>query len=306
MTSKKKKDNGIGFFQIGNDKKVSGTLLIIDYIYVVPSLIEDAEVTERIRNQIKYFSKNKDKIKNRITRQVNLFRPFVNEKRLNLLKNYRLNFMSYNLKKGKEYSKKAIQSMLVFENINISEDEYIESVLNLGVFKRTDFYEVETIRNLRRAWQHLMGTLEEKLDLDYIMLINHILVEHEALYTLRLRHCDTGVSGVTERIPPPNKNKVLGFLDYILVDRKMTEENRALEIFCQIITQQWFYNGNKRTAVITANKILISNGCGVLIINDENIVEFDVLLTNYYNKKTTDEKKILKEFLISKCIKRFQ
>lgn len=40
---------------------------------------------------------------------------------------------------------------------------------------------------------------------------------------------------------------------------------------------QIFWDGNKRTSMLVANKILIQNGCGIISIKEENIFEFNRL-----------------------------
>ena len=62
---------------------------------------------------------------------------------------------------------------------------------------------------------------------------------------------------------------------------------------------QVFWDGNERTSMIIANKILIQNGCGIISIKEENIREFNTLLTEYYN--TGNQEKI-STFLYDKCL----
>ena len=62
---------------------------------------------------------------------------------------------------------------------------------------------------------------------------------------------------------------------------------------------QIFWDGNKRTSMIIANKMLIENGCGIITVKEENINEFNKLLTEYYN---TNNKNKIVEFLYEKCI----
>ena len=62
---------------------------------------------------------------------------------------------------------------------------------------------------------------------------------------------------------------------------------------------QLFWDGNKRSSIIIANKIMISRGKGIITIKDSNLQEFNTLLTEFYN--TNDSKKI-EEFLYKKCI----
>ena len=74
---------------------------------------------------------------------------------------------------------------------------------------------------------------------------------------------------------------------------------KAIKLMLYLMRSQIFWDGNKRTSMIVANKILISNGCGVITIKECDIKEFNTLLTEYYNTNN-DEKLCL--FLYEKCI----
>ena len=58
-------------------------------------------------------------------------------------------------------------------------------------------------------------------------------------------------------------------------------------------------DGNKRTSLVLANRILIEAGAGMLTINDKNMEQFNELLVAYYN--TGDSEK-LKQFLYETAI----
>jgi prophage maintenance system killer protein len=55
-----------------------------------------------------------------------------------------------------------------------------------------------------------------------------------------------------------------------------------------------FIDGNKRTSVIYANHILISQGAGLIAIPEEDIPEYKQLLIGYYE---TEKTAIIKQFL---------
>lgn len=66
-----------------------------------------------------------------------------------------------------------------------------------------------------------------------------------------------------------------------------------------MMKSQLFWDGNKRTSMLIANKDLISNGKGIISIGEKNIFEFNQLLSNYYSY---DSKEELKNFLLEKCL----
>ena len=62
---------------------------------------------------------------------------------------------------------------------------------------------------------------------------------------------------------------------------------------------QIFWDGNKRTSMIVANKIMIENGCGIITIKEEYIKDFNRLLTEYYNTNNMDS---IMRFIYDNCI----
>lgn len=62
---------------------------------------------------------------------------------------------------------------------------------------------------------------------------------------------------------------------------------------------QLFWDGNKRTSSICANKIMIKNGCGIIKVPDKHLIEFNRLLSDYYS---TDNKANIKSFIFENCI----
>ena len=62
---------------------------------------------------------------------------------------------------------------------------------------------------------------------------------------------------------------------------------------------QLFWDGNKRTSTICANKIMIQNGNGIIKIPDDKLQEFTTLLSDFY---TTNEKEKIKQFIFDNCI----
>ena len=62
---------------------------------------------------------------------------------------------------------------------------------------------------------------------------------------------------------------------------------------------QLFWDGNKRTSTISANKIMIQNGKGIIKIPDNKLKEFNILLSEFY---TTNNMEKIKQFIYKNCI----
>ena len=74
---------------------------------------------------------------------------------------------------------------------------------------------------------------------------------------------------------------------------------RAIKYMLWGMRKQLFWDGNKRASTIVANEIMIENGCGIIIVKEEHVLEFNRLLTEFYN--TNEEEKITK-FIYENCI----
>lgn len=157
--------------------------------------------------------------------------------------------------------------------------------------------EIQVILNLRDAWNYVINNVEEKLDLDYICKVNEFVARNESLEWGKLRNGKVTISG-TDYIPEiPVKEKVEEDTSKILNIENATE--RAIEYMLYGMRSQLFWDGNKRTSTIIANKILIENGAGIIKVSDENLEEFNKLLSEFY---TTNNKERIKDFLYNKCI----
>lgn len=113
-----------------------------------------------------------------------------------------------------------------------------------------------------------------------------------------LRTGKVGISG-TSYIPSiPATNRTINNLKNILTSDK-SETEKGIDLFLYGCKSQLFWDGNKRTSIIVANKYLISKGRGILSISENKIEEFGNKLAHYYE---TDETVEIKEFLYNNAI----
>ena len=136
------------------------------------------------------------------------------------------------------------------------------------------------------------------LSLEYLCKINDYIARGEALEWGKLRTGSVMISG-TDYLPPvPSAEAVAAELEEILTaDTSATA--KALEAFVWGARGQFFWDGNKRTSMTLANKILIAAGVGFLTITDRHMEQFNTLLVEYYN---TGESEALKDFLYENTI----
>lgn len=157
--------------------------------------------------------------------------------------------------------------------------------------------EINCILNLRDAWNYSLSNIDCEINLEFICKINSFVSRNESLEWGILRNGKVGING-TNYIPDiPVKEDEPKKIKTILKEENITI--RSLNLMLYLMRSQIFWDGNKRTSMIVANKILIQNGCGIITIKEENINEFNKLLTEFYDTNNTDK---LIAFLYDKCI----
>ena len=72
----------------------------------------------------------------------------------------------------------------------------------------------------------------------------------------------------------------------------MTTTDKALTVMYHNMRQQIFWDGNKRTATLSANKIMIDGGAGLINIPLDKWDQWNELIANYY--RTNDMTKVKK------------
>lgn len=157
--------------------------------------------------------------------------------------------------------------------------------------------EINCILNLRDAWNFTLSNIDTDITLDFICKVNSFVSRNESLEWGVLRTGKVGINGVDYIPDIPNREDVITNINEILKEENIT--SRSLNLMLYLMRSQIFWDGNKRTAILVANKLLISNGCGIISVKENDINEFNNLLTEYYN--TGNKDKII-PFLYDKCI----
>ena len=158
--------------------------------------------------------------------------------------------------------------------------------------------DIQAILNMRDAWRFLLGSIDEPVTLDYLCKLNEYIARNEALEWGKLRTGRVAISG-TDYVPPvPAPQAVEAELAAILTaDTTATE--KALTAFAWGARGQFFWDGNKRTSLVLANKIMLQAGAGMLTITEKHMEAFNAQLLSWYN---TGDPAPLKQFLYDNAI----
>jgi len=157
--------------------------------------------------------------------------------------------------------------------------------------------EIQCVLNLRDAWKYITNNINEQFNLEFICKVNEYVSRNESLAWGVLRQGTVQISG-TEYIPDiPKEEDIKENIEQILKISNETE--RAIEFMLYGMRNQLFWDGNKRTSTLCANKIMIENGCGIIKVPTDKLEEFTTLLSKFYS---TNEKEEIKQFIYNHCI----
>lgn len=153
--------------------------------------------------------------------------------------------------------------------------------------------DIQAILNMRDAWRYLLDTIGTPITLEYLCKLNEYIARNEALVWGVLRTGRVSISGTAYEPDVPTQETVASGLSAIL-SQNAAATQRALDAFCWGTRGQFFWDGNKRTSLVLANKILLEAGAGMLTITEPHMEQFNTLLVDFYN---TADAAQLKQFL---------
>jgi len=158
--------------------------------------------------------------------------------------------------------------------------------------------DIIAVNNLKHAWQFLLDTLEPPLDYAYVCKLNQLVGGDNLVYNAGyIRTLPVSVGGTSWKPEMPVEVDIKTRLVELRAVENATE--RAIDIMLYIMRGQFFLDGNKRTAMLSANKEMIANGQGIISIPVELIPQFTPLLIDYYE---TGEPDTVKTFVYDNCI----
>lgn len=155
------------------------------------------------------------------------------------------------------------------------------------------------INNLKHAWEFILTTVDYPIDLRYIRQINSEIGKGLVFNVGNLRDNDVKIGGTTWKPELPDEEKINKFISEVTNNTSLSATERAINTLLYIMRSQIFYDGNKRTAQLLANKIMIEGGAGVISIPVDKQKEFVEMLIDYYE---TDNSKTIANFLYNNCI----
>lgn len=172
-----------------------------------------------------------------------------------------------------------------------------QQIYNGGNIARLKVEEIVAINNLKHAWQFILD--EPPLPSNFVVLteINRIVGSNLIPMAGKIRTVPVSMGGTDWKPAFPIESQIKEELEEHLKISNPTE--RAITIMLWAMRRQIFLDGNKRTSMIFANKIMIDEGCGIIQIPITKQAEFFNQLISFYETNDMTE---LKQWIYDECI----
>ena len=186
------------------------------------------------------------------------------------------------------------------EGIEVTYSE-TQVIYDGGIVNGLTVDKIIAINNLKYAWEFILENND--VDYDYNTLCHiHKLVADKLVLDQELgkiRTTPVNIGGTSWKPQFPIESQIKEELDTLLNQENKTKTEIAIEIMLSLMRRQIFIDGNKRVAMLFANKIMIDNGCGIITIAQENQETFYEKLIRYYESGNMQE---LKQWIYDTCI----
>lgn len=174
-----------------------------------------------------------------------------------------------------------IHSNSKFEGINTTLPQTKTIVEGMGV-SGVSIEAIGVIVNLKRGWEYVINSTD-KFDNNLVRKINGIVARDDDIDSVAIRTGNIQISGVDYEPKIPTEEELISDINMYNHNESQSKTQNIIELMYKMMRKQYFWDGNKRTAILFANYYMIRNGLGVLNINEQQMEEFNELLSAYYN-----------------------
>ena len=176
-----------------------------------------------------------------------------------------------------------------------------QAIYDGGIVNGLTIDNIIAINNLKYAWQFILENDGIDYDFKALCQIHKLTCDKLVLDNNlgKLRTTPVNIGGTSWKPQFPIESQIKEELNELLNQETKTKTEIAIEVMLWIMRRQMFIDGNKRVAMLFANKIMIDNGCGIITIAQENQPIFFEKLIKYYE---TNDNKDLKEWLYKTSI----
>ena len=142
--------------------------------------------------------------------------------------------------------------------------------------------DVQVILNLKNAYQYVLKLSgDTTFNLSTACKINSFISYNESLEWGVLRTGNVGIHGVDYTPAIPVESEVVSAINEIM-SSEGSLTYKALKYMYYAMRTQLFWDGNKRTAIVSTNAIMMLDGLGIVNISEQQLEYWNQLLSEFY------------------------
>ena len=186
------------------------------------------------------------------------------------------------------------------EGIGVTYPE-TQTIYDGGIVNGLTVDKIIAINNLKYAWQFILENEEIQYNYNILCHIHKLVADKLVLDQNlgRIRTTPVNIGGTSWKPQYPIESQIKEELEALLNQSLKTKTEISIEIMLWVMRRQMFIDGNKRVAMLFANKIMVDNGCGIITIAQENQTTFFEKLISFYE---TGDNLDLKNWIYEHCI----
>lgn len=198
--------------------------------------------------------------------------------------------------------KSLIYDQAVLEGISTTFPQ-TEEIIENGTVNGVRAGDIQKILNLKRAWELILDKDVLNSPTSYHLLAYIAGIINEGFYHFggKIRGVPVTIGGSTYVPPLPLEMNVREDIARIVAGPGQPIQ-KAIDLALYCMKTQVFIDGNKRSAIIFANHLLIAKGAGLLVVPENKVPEFKDLLIAYYEGRNEHS---IKAFLQKDCWRQF-
>ena len=169
------------------------------------------------------------------------------------------------------------------EGIGVTYPE-TQAIYDGGIVNGLTVDKIIAINNLKYAWQFILENDEKTYDFKTLCYIHKLTCDKLVLDQNlgKLRSTPVNIGGTSWKPDFPIESQIKEELERLLDQPQKTKTEIAIEVMLWVMRKQMFIDGNKRVAMLFANKMMIDEGCGIITISQENQPVFFEKLIKFY------------------------
>ena len=186
------------------------------------------------------------------------------------------------------------------EGIGVTYSE-TQAIYDGGIVNGLTVDNIIAICNLKNAWQFILENKDINYNFNVLCHIHKLVADRLVLEQDlgKIKTTPVNIGGTKWQPQFPIESQIIEELNSLLNQEDKSKTEIAIEVMLYIMRRQMFIDGNKRVAMLFANRIMIDNGCGIISIAQEYQPTFYEKLIKYYE---TNDMNDLKKWIYDHCI----